>query len=99
MRADTLVPFVLPFWGISTGKVSVDLDKLRAKKESIVAQLTTGLVGFAKRRKVQTIRGTAVFTGAQGLAIDGAPWTFAQAVIAVGSAPVRLPGWPVDDRI
>jgi len=86
-------------WGISTGKVSVDLDKLRAKKESIVTQLTTGLVGLAKRRKVQTLRGTAVFTGDKSLDIDGEPWTFDQAVIAVGSAPVRLPGWPEDDRI
>lgn len=86
-------------WGISTGKVSVDLDKLRAKKDSIVEQLTTGLVGLAKRRKVQTIRGTAVFTGDKNLDIDGEPWTFDQAVIAVGSAPVRLPGWPEDDRI
>ena len=86
-------------WGISTGKVSVDLDKLRTKKESIVAQLTKGLVGIAKRRKVQIIRGTAVFTGDKTLDIDGETWTFDQAVIAVGSAPVRLPGWPEDDRI
>ncbi|AXI45828.1 dihydrolipoyl dehydrogenase [Sulfitobacter sp. SK012] len=86
-------------WGISTGKVSVDLDKLRAKKDDIVAQLTTGLVGLAKRRKVQTIRGTARFDGENSLDIDGDIWTFDQVVIAVGSAPVRLPGWPEDDRI
>lgn len=86
-------------WGISTGNVSVDLDKLRAKKDSIVEQLTTGLVGLAKRRKVRTIRGEAVFTGENTLDIDGEAWTFDQAVIAVGSAPVRLPGWPEDDRI
>ncbi|MBE1289603.1 MAG: dihydrolipoyl dehydrogenase [Rhodobacteraceae bacterium] len=86
-------------WGISTGKVSVDLDKLRAKKENIVAQLTSGLVGLAKRRKVQTIRGTARFTSDKSLDIDGEAWTFDQAVIAVGSAPVCLPGWPEDARI
>jgi len=86
-------------WGISTGKISVDLDKLRAKKDGIVGQLTTGLTGLAKRRKVQTIRGTAQFTGTGSLDIDGESWTFDQAVIAVGSAPVRLPGWPEDDRI
>ncbi|WP_345790358.1 dihydrolipoyl dehydrogenase family protein [Ruegeria pomeroyi] len=45
------------------------------------------------------MRGTAEFTGAQSLEIGGKPWTFDQAVIAVGSAPVRLPGWPEDDRI
>ncbi|MDE4275909.1 dihydrolipoyl dehydrogenase [Phaeobacter gallaeciensis] len=86
-------------WGISTGKVSVDLDKLRDKKDGIVATLTGGLTGLAKRRKVQTLRGTATFTGANSLDIDGAAWSFDQAVIAVGSTPVQLPGWPNDDRI
>lgn len=86
-------------WGISTGKVSVDLDKLRDKKDGIVATLTGGLTGLAKRRKVQSVRGTAKFTGANSLDIDGAAWSFDQAVIAVGSTPVQLPGWPNDDRI
>ncbi len=86
-------------WGISTGRVQIDLDALRAKKGAIVGQLTGGLGGLAKRRKVQIVRGTARFTGPQSLAIDGAAWTFDQAVIAVGSAPIRLPGWPEDDRI
>lgn len=86
-------------WGIATGKVSIELSKLRAKKEGIVEQLTTGLTGLAKRRKVQTIRGAATFSGPKTLEIDGENWTFDQAVIAVGSAPVRLPGWPEDKRI
>jgi dihydrolipoamide dehydrogenase len=86
-------------WGISSSNVSVDLDKLRAKKDSIVEQLTAGLTGLAKRRKVKTIRGSAQFTSDKSLEIDGESWTFDQAVIAVGSAPVRLPGWPEDDRI
>lgn len=86
-------------WGISTGNVSVDLDRLRAKKDSVVERLTTGLAGLAKRRKVKTIRGSAQFTSDKSLEIDGEAWTFDQAVIAVGSAPVRLPGWPEDDRI
>lgn len=86
-------------WGISTGRVDIDLDALRARKDAIVGQLTGGLGGLARRRKVQVVRGTARFTGPQSLEIDGATWTFDQAVIAVGSAPIRLPGWPEDDRI
>lgn len=86
-------------WGILTGKVSVDLDKLRDKKDEIVATLTGGLTGLAKRRKVQTLRGTATFTGPNSLDIDGAAWSFDQAVIAVGSTPVQLSGWPNDNRI
>lgn len=86
-------------WGISFSKPKIDLDVLRAKKDAIVSQLTGGLGGLAKRRKVKALRGTAVFTGANSLEIDGESWTFEKAVIAVGSAPVQLPGWPEDDRI
>jgi dihydrolipoamide dehydrogenase len=86
-------------WGVSFAAPQIDLDALRARKDGIVAQLTGGLTGLAKRRKVTTVRGTATFTGPQSLEIDGVAWTFGQAVIAVGSAPVRLPGWPEDDRI
>ncbi|MCV2880152.1 dihydrolipoyl dehydrogenase [Sedimentimonas flavescens] len=86
-------------WGISTGKISVDLDTLRARKDGIVAQLTGGLGALSKRRKVKTLRGAAKFIGPKTLEIDGEAWTFDQAVIAVGSSPVRLPGWPDDPRI
>lgn len=86
-------------WGISSGRVDIDLDALRAKKDAIVGHLTGGLGGLARRRKVQVVRGTARFTGPLSLEIDGMAWTFDQAVIAVGSAPIRLPGWPEDDRI
>ncbi|WP_275671871.1 FAD-dependent oxidoreductase [Ruegeria pomeroyi] len=33
-------------WGISTGKVAVDLDMLRARKDAIVGQLIGGPVGL-----------------------------------------------------
>lgn len=86
-------------WGVSFGAPDVNLDQLRAKKDGIVRQLTGGLGGLAKRRKVKVVRGTATFTGPTSLDIDGNVWTFDQAVIAVGSSPVKLPGWPEDDRI
>ena len=86
-------------WGITLGKPKVDLDTLRARKDGIVGQLTSGLQGLAKRRKVKVVRGTAAFIGENSLDIDGTGWTFDHAVIAVGSKPIRLPGWPEDDRI
>ncbi|MCD9149306.1 dihydrolipoyl dehydrogenase [Pseudophaeobacter flagellatus] len=86
-------------WGIGFAKPKIDLDALRAKKDDIVGQLTGGLGGLAKRRKVTVVRGTAKFTDANSLEIDGKSWSFDKAVIAVGSAPVQLPGWPEDDRI
>ena len=86
-------------WGIAFAKPKIDLNALRAKKNSIVGMLTGGLTGLAKRRKVRTIKGTATFKDAKTVDIDGQDWTFDQVVIAVGSAPVLLPGWPDDDRI
>lgn len=86
-------------WGISFAKPSIDLDALRARKDGVVGTLTGGLVGLAKRRKVQTVQGTATFTGAKTLDIDGEDWSFDNAVIAVGSTPVQLPGWPEHPRI
>lgn len=86
-------------WGITFSKPEIDLDQLRAKKDNIVGTLTGGLTGLAKRRKVETIKGTATFKDAKTVDIDGADWTFDQVVIAVGSTPVQLPGWPQDERI
>lgn len=86
-------------WGIAFGDPKIRLDALRAKKDGIVGQLTGGLRQLAGRRKVQLVQGTARFTGSNGVNIDGREWSFDQAVIAVGSSPIRLAGWPEDDRI
>jgi len=86
-------------WGVGFDAPRIDLDKLRAKKDQIVAGLTDGLGGLARRRKVTTRQGAAQFTGANTVSIDGRELHFDKAVIAVGSAPVRLSGWPDDPRI
>ncbi|MBK5933575.1 pyridine nucleotide-disulfide oxidoreductase [Rhodovulum imhoffii] len=86
-------------WGMSTGRVPGDLVRLRGKKDEIVACLTGGPNGLAQRRKVRVIRGPASFTGAASVDIDGKGWTFKQAVIAVGSFPVKLEGWSRDHRV
>ena len=63
--------------------------------------LTQGLSGLAKQRKVTVVQGSARFTGAHQLAVDGAndsqTLEFEQAIIAAGSEPVRLPGLPYED--
>ena len=41
--------------GISFGKPSIDVDKLRGFKESVISKLTGGLAGMAKARKVNVI--------------------------------------------
>ncbi|GAA6179178.1 dihydrolipoyl dehydrogenase [Shimia sp. NS0008-38b] len=87
--------------GVTFTKPEVDLDKLRGWKESVVNQLTGGLSGLAKARKVQVVNGFGTFTGANMIEVDNdgvkSTVSFDQCVIAVGSEPVTLPFIPHDD--
>jgi dihydrolipoamide dehydrogenase len=97
--------------GIEFGEPRIDLDALRAHKEKVVGKLTGGLSGMAKGRKVRVIRGYGSFIDAHHLSIEltqgsGQEKTgktevlrFDQAIVAAGSAPVRLPFLPEDPRI
>ncbi len=87
--------------GVSFEEPSVDLDQVRSWKDGVVGQLTKGLTGLAKQRKVTVLHGNGHFTGPNQLEVKGADETvtvgFAQAVIAVGSQPVEIPDFPHDD--
>ena len=87
--------------GISFGKPEIDLDKLRGWKDSVVNRLTGGIGSLAKSRKVEVLRGTGMFTGPHSMEIDGPDGkktvTFEFAVIAAGSEPARVPGFPYED--
>jgi len=83
--------------GIAFAAAEVDLDALRAWKESVVGKLTGGLVKMAKGRKVTVLTGEAAFTSPTTLDVGGETVEFDQAIIAAGSSAVRLPGIPYDD--
>ena len=85
--------------GISFGEPEIDLDGVRAFKDGAVKKLTDGLAGMAKTRNVEVVKGTAKFTGANTLDVDGTEVAFEHAIIAVGSQAVALPDLPDDPRI
>jgi dihydrolipoamide dehydrogenase len=97
--------------GISFGEPKIEIDQLRAYKDSVIAKLTGGLAGMAKARKVQVVRGLGRFLDANhvevqltnGSAQDLTGQTevirFQKAIIAAGSQPVKLPFLPEDPRI
>lgn len=89
--------------GIDFGKPKIDLDKLRGWKDSVVKKLTGGLKMLAKQRKVEIVQGVGKFTGANQIVVETAQGkqtiNFTNAIIAVGSQPVRLPFLPDDPRI
>ncbi len=87
--------------GVTFAKPEIDLDELRAFKDSVVGKLTGGLDGLAKGRKVKVVKGYGKFTGPNMIAVEGADGTtnvsFDQCIIAAGSEPVALPFIPHDD--
>lgn len=97
--------------GVTFAAPQVDIDKLRAHKDKVVKKLTTGLVGMAKARKVEVVRGYGSFLDTYHLEVEVTEGTaqdktgskkiirFEKCIIAAGSAAVHLPFIPRDPRI
>jgi dihydrolipoamide dehydrogenase len=87
--------------GVSFGKPTIDIDKIRAWKESVIKKSTGGLSQLAKQRKVQVVQGIAKFTSPNSLTVQTPGGekivTFDNAIIAAGSSVTRIPGFPYDD--
>ncbi|MGZ8095175.1 MAG: dihydrolipoyl dehydrogenase [Methylosarcina sp.] len=87
--------------GLSFGKPALDLDKIRAWKENISKTLNGGLAGLAKQRKVNVIQGVGQFSSANTVDVETEAGVktvrFEQAIIAAGSHPAKIPGFPNDD--
>ncbi len=90
--------------GVSFGKPKINLEQLREWKNGIVNQLTSGLKSMAKQRKVQIVTGVGEFLDQNHLCVTDTEnkkltLHFENAIIAVGSQPVKLPFLPEDSRI
>ncbi len=87
--------------GVDFGKPRIALAKLAAWKDAIVGQLTKGLAGLARQRKVEVLQGVARFVSPHMLEVDGAGGvvrvSFEQAIIAAGSQATQIPSFPNDD--
>ncbi len=77
--------------GITFAPPQIEVDKLRAWKNSIVDKLSGGVSFLAKKRGVQVLTGRGYFEGSQSLRVETAEGqqfvTFDKAIIAVGSKP------------
>jgi dihydrolipoamide dehydrogenase len=90
-------------YGVELGEPKLDFERIRARKDEVVAMLTRGLDQLAKQRKVRVVTALGRFTGANELVASGERGEtrirFAQAILATGSRNVALPNLPVDPRI
>ena len=88
--------------GIDFGKPKIDIKKLAGFKNKVIKQLTGGLAGLAKQRKVQVVTGYGKFTSANSIEVtvkDGKKTiSFDNAIIAAGSSVFKIPGFPYEDE-
>lgn len=89
--------------GVSFAKPTIDSKKIVSWKNSVINKLTGGLKLLAKQRKVDVVYGTAKFSGANQISVEGKEGKtlidFEKAIIAVGSESINLPFIPEDPRI
>jgi dihydrolipoamide dehydrogenase len=87
--------------GVTFAPPEVDLNAMRAGKDKVVSRLTTGLAGMAKQRGVEVVQGSGHFEAPNRIGVDTREGkvsvTFDHCIIAVGSSPIRIPGFPHDD--
>ena len=96
-------------WGVSyEGKPQVDIDKVRAKKDKVIAALTGGLGNLAKRRNVTVIQARGSFIDSNTLKLEGdhesipegGQLTFDHCILATGSVPAMPAAFRIDsDRV
>jgi dihydrolipoamide dehydrogenase len=90
-------------FGIEFGTPKIDRQKLAGWKDKVVGQLTGGLKGLAKQRKVDIVHGVGKFISANQINVETTDGNkvigFRNAIIAAGSEPVKLPFIPDDPRV
>jgi len=91
-------------FGVRFGEPAIDVGRLRAWKDGVVGKLTGGLGQLTRQHKVRYVRGRARLLDASTLEIEEAAGgttrlTFDHALLATGSRPVGLPGFPASPRV
>jgi len=83
-------------WGIVyNDSPAIDIDKVRARKDKVISNLTGGLAQLAKRRNVKVIQARGTFVNSTTLQLEGDhdsipeghKITFDNCILATGSVP------------
>lgn len=89
--------------GIHTGDVSIDVEKMLARKDKIVSELTDGISALFKSNEIVFHAGHGCLVEAGVVRVssedqDDQTLTARHVILASGSQPVQLPGMVVDNK-
>ncbi|PKO92859.1 MAG: dihydrolipoyl dehydrogenase [Betaproteobacteria bacterium HGW-Betaproteobacteria-10] len=89
--------------GIKVGKASIDVPVMKARKDGVVNQLTSGIKMLLKKNKVTFLAGHGSFVAKEGdcwkVKVGAEEVLAKQVIIATGSKARHLPNLPVDQKI
>lgn len=90
--------------GLHAENAYVNMQEVQVWKQGIVSQLTQGVRYLLKGNSVETMEGTAAFSGSDTIEVTDTSGSvqslaFEQCIIASGSRPIELSGLPWGKRI
>ena len=91
-------------WGVKIPSVEIDWPAVQKRKDKVITTLRGGIGALFKGRKVEVHSGTATITGPGQVSVDDGKGgtkqlTTDHLIIATGSSPIRIPGWPTDANL
>ena len=84
--------------GVKTGKVTLDLGAMMARKDKVVADLTKGIEFLLKKNKVTRIVGRGEIKDANTVSVGKETFKAKNILIATGSESTPLPGIEIDEK-
>lgn len=81
--------------GVSFSEPRIDLETMRAWKQTVIDRMANGLISLCDSRGVQMVTGTARFENSNTVVLQESEVSrikFRKAIIATGSRPIALPG-------
>ncbi|MCJ8345550.1 FAD-dependent oxidoreductase, partial [bacterium] len=84
------------------GTFELNLDQMMKRKDDEVKELTQGIAGLLKKNKITHIQGFATLKGNGSVEVElGGQITQVQGdkiILALGSEPVSIPSFPIDEK-
>ena len=90
-------------FGVASSEPVVDFSVIQNRKNAVINQMTSGLEGLLKRRKVTVFNDRGVVASSKDKQVALTDGTILQAsramILATGSAPREFPGTPYDGEV
>lgn len=85
--------------GIRIEGITLDWEKMLARKAQVVKQTVGGVEYLMKKNKIEVFYGHGRFVSANEVAVEGGPTLYGKnIIIATGSKPSALPNIPIDKK-